>query len=298
LAVPALLAALSIQWLAAAAGRRWRAPVAVVAGGLAVAVAAAPYAASLEYARAIARPGTRDRALDWAEATVPAGARVLSTVERLGLDAARMERIESARLGPHDRPLVLEMDYVLGTTADDPAALQGLVELAHFDPDSAVSGPAIRALRVPPEQRTAYRPVPFTPERLTASENAGELPAAADGSVETLWRTADPQRPGDWVAVALPERALIGRVELLLGPHVRFAARELQVAVSEDGVRWMDVRSRPARASVEGQHPAPAPASQVLVLAPPVGARFVRLGLRRSGAHRWGIAELRLFALP
>jgi hypothetical protein len=49
---------------------------------------------------------------------------------------------------------------------------------------------------------------------------------------------------------------------------------------------------------VEGQHPAPAPASQVLVLAPPVGARFVRLGLRRSGAHRWGIAELRLFALP
>jgi hypothetical protein len=29
-----------------------------------------------------------------------------------------------------------------------------------------------------------------------------------------------------------------------------------------------------------------------------VTASFVRLGLRRSGAHRWGIAELRLYALP
>ena len=90
----------------------------------------------------------------------------------------------------------------------------------------------------------------------------------------------------------------LARVELVLGPHTRFAARELQVAVSADGKRWMDVRSRPARPAVDAQPPARGPASQVLVLVPPVPASFVRLGLRRSGAHRWGIAELHLFALP
>jgi hypothetical protein len=206
--------------------------------------------------------------------------------------------IESPRLGPHDRPLVLEMDHVLATTADDPAALEGLAEQARFEPDSAVSGPTIRALGVPPSQRPAYRLLPLAPGQLTASENGGEIAAAADGLEETLWRTADPQRIGDWVAVALAEPVRLGRVELRLGPHTRFAARELQLAVSGDGSTWMDVRARPSRPPVDGQPPSLGPASQTLVLVPPVTARYVRVGLRRSGAHRWGIAELRLFALP
>jgi hypothetical protein len=61
---------------------------------------------------------------------------------------------------------------------------------------------------------------------------------------------------------------------------------------------WTDVRSRPARPAVGAQRPEAGPASQVLVLTPPVRTRFLRVGLRRSGAHRWGVAELRLFALP
>jgi hypothetical protein len=133
---------------------------------------------------------------------------------------------------------------------------------------------------------------------LRASENAGELAQASDGDPATLWRTEDPQRPGDWLAVEMPESARLGRIELLLGSHARFAARELQVAISADGVLWTDVRSRPARPAIGGQRPENGPASQVLVLTPPVATRFVRVGLRRSGAHRWGVAELRLFALP
>jgi hypothetical protein len=151
-------------------------------------------------------------------------------------------------------------------------------------------------LAVPAEARRVYRALPLHPAALTASENGQELGAAVDGDVATLWRTADPQRPGDWVAAALEAPATLARVELVLGPHARFAAREVQVAVSADGRTWMDVRTRAARPAPDRQRSAPA--SQVLVLAPPVRAAFVRVGLRRSGAHRWGIAELRLFAEP
>jgi len=159
-------------------------------------------------------------------------------------------------------------------------------------------GPLIRALTVPPSLRPAYRTLALRGDRVTASENAGEAALAVDGSLETLWRTGGPQQIADWIAVELAEPARLARVELLVGAQERFAARELQVAVSPDGARWMDVRSRPARAPLDAQRPALGPPSQVLVLAPPVEARFVRLGLRRAGAHRWGIAELRLFALP
>jgi hypothetical protein len=229
---------------------------------------------------------------------VPDGARVLSSVERLGLDPRRVELTEVLRLGPHDGPLALEMDFVLATGADDARALAGLVERARFEPESAVSGPALRVLSAPATARPAYRPLPLAPGMLRASENAAELAKASDGDPATLWRTEDPQRPGDWLAVEMPESARLGRIELLLGSHARFAARELQVAISADGVLWTDVRSRPARPAVGGQRPETGPASQVLVLTPPVATRFVRVGLRRSGAHRWGVAELRLFALP
>jgi F5/8 type C domain len=296
LAVPAVLAAVAIQVLAVAAARRARVNASVLAGVLGLAAALPPLARSLEYVRDVRAPGTRDQALDWVQAHVPPGARVLSTVERLGLDARMLELSESAALGPHDRPLALEMDYVVATGADDARALDGLVEQARFLPGSAVAGPVIRVVAVPEAARPAYRPLPLGPRMLTASENAGELFLAADGDLATLWRTADPQRPGDWLAVALAEPVFLARVELLLGPHERFAAREVQLAVSSDGVQWMDVRSRAAHPVPERQRAALV--SQVLVLAPPVRARHVRVGLRRSGAHRWGVAELRLFAAP
>jgi 4-amino-4-deoxy-L-arabinose transferase-like glycosyltransferase len=298
LGVPALLAGLAVERLARVASRRFALPPAVASGALGLLLAALPLAHSVAYVREIARPGTRDLALDWAEANVPDGARVLSTVERLGLDERRMELTEVLRLGPHDRPLPLEMDYVLATAADDARALEGLVEQARFEPGSAVAGPTIRALVVPVALRPSYRPVAVEPGMLSASENAAELARACDGDSETLWRTLDPQRPGDWLAVALGAPVDLARIELRLGPHGRLAARELQVAVSPDGDTWTDVRSRPARPPLDRQRPEAGAGSQVLVLTPPVHTRFIRIGLRRSGAHRWGVAELRLLAVP
>jgi 4-amino-4-deoxy-L-arabinose transferase-like glycosyltransferase len=296
LAVPALLAGVAVEWMARAAARRIAVPPAVLTTGLGLLAAAVPFVHSAKYVRDIARPGTRDLALDWVEAHVPAGARVLSTVERLGLDARRLEVTEVSRLGNADRPFTAEMHYVLATTAADAQAVDGLVERARFEPESEVSGPVIRVLAVPASVRFPHRLLALSPPMLRSSENPAELPSAVDGTIETLWRTEDPQRPGDWVAVTLPEPTVVSRVELLLGPHGRFAARELQVAVSEDGVSWRDVRSRPARPAVDRQRPEAGPTSQVLVLAPGVKTRFLRLSLRRSGAHRWGIAELRVLS--
>jgi 4-amino-4-deoxy-L-arabinose transferase-like glycosyltransferase len=298
LGVLALLAALTAEGLARPASRRLGVPRGPVSAVLVLILAVPPLARSVEYVRDIARPGTRDRALDWARAQVPDGARVLSTVERLGLDAGRVELTVLARLLPEDRPLALEMDYVLATTADDGRALSGLVEQARFEPASAVAGPAIRALFVPPALRPVYRALAVTPGMLAASENAAEVGRACDGDLDTLWRTLDPQRPGDWLAVALAEPAVLARIELHLGVHRRFGARELQVAVSADGHAWRDVRSRPARPPLDRQSAPAGPGSQVLVLTPAMRTRFVRVGLRRSGANRWGVAELRLFAAP
>jgi 4-amino-4-deoxy-L-arabinose transferase-like glycosyltransferase len=296
LAVACVLAAIAVEAIARAAGPRLRLAPPALAAVLGLAVAAVPLAASFAYVRDIRRPGTRDLALDWARAHLPAGAHVLSTVERFGLDPSAVELSESAPLGPHDRPLVLEMDHVLATGADDAGVLAGATEQARFVPESAVAGPTIRVLAVPAGARPAYRALALRPGALTASENGEELPAAVDGSLATLWRTADPQRPGDWIVAALEAPVELARIELVLGPHTRFAAREVQVAVSSDGRTWMDVRARAARPAPDRQRSAPA--SQVLVLAPPVRAPFVRVGLRRSGAHRWGVAELRLFAAP
>jgi hypothetical protein len=36
----------------------------------------------------------------------------------------------------------------------------------------------------------------------------------------------------------------------------------------------------------------------VFVLSPPVRARAVKLALLKRGPRRWGVAELRLFAVP
>jgi 4-amino-4-deoxy-L-arabinose transferase-like glycosyltransferase len=290
LGVPAILAAVALE--RALARRPRLLPVA------AVLVAAVPVLASVRYVREVARPGTRDLALDWVRANIPEGTRLVTSVERIGLDPTRLELTRVDRLAAHDRPLLLEMDAAVVTTADDAAALAGLPARARFDSPGAVSGPSILILAVPPSARLAYRPIPFASGALRASENQAEAARAGDGDLVTLWRTEDPQRPGDWLAVALPQEVMLARVEVALGEHGRFAGREIVLSVSSDGQAWSLLPARPARPPVPAQHPQAGPPTQVLVVSPPVPARWVRLGLRRSGAHRWGVAELRLFAPP
>ena len=297
LGVVVLLAALCAERVSAAVAHRLRADRRAVLAVLAVILAALPLVNTLAYVRDVVRPGTRDRALDWVQAHVPAGSRVLTSVERIGLERAPVELTRVTRLAEEDRPLVAGMDYVVATTADDARAFVGLSERQTWTPESPVAGPAIVVFAVPPSVRPNDTPVPLSAEMLSASENPGDLHAACDGRPDTLWRTADPQRPGDWLMVTLPAAERIGRIELLVDGAGRFAARELSVLVGAEGRSWVPARTLAARPTVDRQRPEVGPPSQVLVLTPPVRTRAVRLTLRRSGAHRWGVAELRLFAV-
>ena len=88
---------------------------------------------------------------------------------------------------------------------------------------------------------------------------------------------AGPQQAGDWIAANLGREVLLGRVELLQGDDPKFAARELRVLVSLDGVAFQEAAMLPGRA--EDQRARREEPSQVFVLSPPVRARVVRLAL-------------------
>jgi hypothetical protein len=85
------------------------------------------------------------------------------------------------------------------------------------------------------------------------------------------------------------------RVELLLGDDPKYAARELRVLVSMDGVDFREAPALPGRG--DDQRARLQEPSQVFLMSPPVRARVVRLALTRRGPRRWGVAELKLFGL-
>jgi hypothetical protein len=290
-----LLPALSVGFLLAGmgaehlAGSRRRAFVLVA--GVATAF---PLLSSLDYVRGVASPSTRDRALDAVEAAAGRGSLVVSSVERLGLDPFRVEVMELDGLGRSQRAQIQEADFVVSTESDDAEALAGLEKVREAEPVNPWNGPRITVWRVPPSVRPVRRPLRLDPRWLSASENAAELPQAADGRVDTWWRTESVQRPGDWLQVTLPEPVRLARIELDVDGNGRMAARELKLLVSTDGREFVETATRPGRPPLDDQRVEGKTHSQVLLPTSPVDARDFRLVLTRPGAHRWGVAELRV----
>lgn len=291
-----LLPALPLVFLLAGLGAFRLAPRRWTFVAVALLAAALPFLASFTFVRAVSGPGTRDRVLDWASAAAPPRSLLVSAVPLLGLDPARLEVLEVPRLHPENRPQVLEADFVLATPFDDPAAVLGLPRVFQADRRLRAEGPVITVFSVPPAARPPYREVPLERAAVTASSNAAEVALAVDGRPETVWRTETSQAAGDFLQITLPQAQRVARVELVLGDYTRYAAREAGVLVSLDGVVFAPARTLPGRGSVQtAGRGAP---SQVLLLAPPVEARALRLLLLRGGGRRWGVAELRLWALP
>jgi 4-amino-4-deoxy-L-arabinose transferase-like glycosyltransferase len=290
-----LLPALSVGFLLAGMGAEQlagsRRGAFVLIAGVATAF---PLLSSLEYARGVASPSTRDRALDAVIANASRGGLVVSSVERLGLDPSRVEVMELDVLGRGQRAQIHEAELVVSTGNDDPEAVAGLDKLLQADPLNPWNGPAITVWRVPASVHPVRRRLRLEPRWLSASENPAELPQAADGRDDTWWRTGRVQRPGDWLQVTLPEAVRLDRIELDVDGNGRMGARELKLLVSAAAREFVEAATRPGRPALDDQRVEGKTHSQVLLLTPPVDARAFRLVLTRPGAHRWGVAELRV----
>lgn len=233
-------------------------------------------------------PSASDRTLDWIDSHVPAGARFLDAYQRgLGLDRRRYEVIEVDPASQDlAQALALNVDFVITGKGD--AYWWGRRLRTVFE--TRWGGLQLRA--APPELRTADDPVPLDTVRLSASQRAETLALLHDGRLDTAWKTAGPQKPGDWIRVDFPEPVSIGRIDLLLQTPEGLGA-EVHVEVTEDGRLWRRVQFAEARPPVEEQLRLFRPAAQELVLAPePVrGLRISQVG---EAPHPWAIAELRI----
>ena len=290
-----VLPALSVGFVLAGLGAeylsRGRRVTFLVLGALA---AVAPLADTVAYLQGVAAPSTRDRAKDAVESRAPRGSLVLSTVERLGLDSTRLEVLELPGLVDRERSQVREADFVVTTDRDDPASLTGLTRVMEAAPVNPWNGPLLTVWEVPVTLKPPRRRLRLEPAWLQASENAAELPLACDGRDDTWWRTDAVQRPGDWLQVTLPGPVRLDRIELDVDGNGRLGARELEVLVAGDGGALVPAATRAGRPPLDDQRVEGKTHSQVILLTPPVIARSFRLVLTRPGAHRWGVAELRV----
>lgn len=290
-----LLPALSVAFVLAGAGAERLAGARRAAFALIAALATAlPLLGSWTYLRGVVSPSTRDRALDAVDAVAGRGSLVVSSVERLGLDPFHVEVLELDGLGRSRRRQIEEADFVVSTESDDAEALAGLEKVADAAPVNPWNGPRLAVWRVPAAVRPVRRPLRIEPAWLSASESPAELPKAVDGRDDTWWRTATVQRPGDWLQVTLPRPARLDRIELDVDGDGRLGARELRLLVSADGGGLVEAATRPGRPALDDQRVEGKTHSQVLLLTPPAEARAFRLVLTRPGAHRWGVAELRV----
>jgi len=292
-----LLPALSVAFVLAGLGAdRIAGPRRSAFVVLAAVAAAAPLLASITYVRGVVAPSTRDRARDAVEAHAPGSSLVLSSVERLGLDPFRVEVFQVDGLSLSRRVQMLEADFVVSRDGDDPAALDGLEKVFEAEPVNPWNGPAITLWRVPAARRPPRQRVHLEPVWLSASEGVAELPQACDGRDDTWWRTEDLQSPGDWLQVTLPASIALDRIELDVDGNGRLGARELKVLVSTDGRGFVEAATRPGRPPLDEQRVEGKTHSQVFLFVAAVPARAFRLVLTRPGAHRWGVAELRVDA--
>jgi len=286
----ASLAGLGLVGLAA------RAPALALAAGT---LALAPLVpASSRYVIEHVRPGTRDTVLDYLQAHAESGDRVLAGVDDLGLDRRRVELVTLTGSAPRDRLLARHVDWLVLRESDAWLATEGgLAPLLTARPTSPWSGPPLAVYQVPAAERARYAPIPLDGATLASSRASDALEQLRDGSRRTSWKTQGPQRPGDWIEVALAEPARLARVELDVGTRYGRYARGLELLVSEDGRRFVEATCVDERPPMAEQLRAPRQPGQVLLLLEPRSVRALRLVQTGAAAQPWGIAELRLYAL-
>lgn len=272
--VLAVFAGAAVAWLAGRSRGLALAVTLLAAGG--------PLLQSLRYLAAIARPGTRDLAVDWVQAHVPERARVLTTLPELGLDRGRYEVL--AFDGYDERAAVLAPFADIVVTTQEQPGLQAVTRMAPPDPNA---GPPIVLSR--PVAPRRLRPILLGPGAVTASESVEQVPGMLDGDPTTRWTTAGPQAPGNWIEVRLGKTRPLAGVELLLADRPRLHAANLHVFTQGADGAWQRVRVVEGRPPIDeqlGGQP-----SQLLLFraAPTEAIRLAQVGRR---VRSWSVAEL------
>ena len=232
-----ILPGMGVVWLLAAApvealATRRRLP----ALALAALCLAFPLRGSLRYASLTARPSPSDQALDWIEARLAAGARIVETRAdavssgrggglKLGIDPRRYDVLYRAA---EDNPaeLALLVPYadlvILDAGAEAPwaAPLQDLQVFRYPklpDPWLPLAAPRAGpvALRLAaPTSRPGTEAIRVAPTQLAASDRPGLLPALLDDDPATAWSTGTAARGGEWLEVRFDAPVPLAAVEL------------------------------------------------------------------------------------
>lgn len=120
--------------------------------------------------------------------------------------------------------------------------------------------------------------------KLTASNNAGALPKAVDGAIETRYDTGTHQSPGMWVQIELPEATEVSGVILDAGAADNDFPQGYKVELSLDGRDW----GRPV-ATGNGT------CAYTQIVFPTARAKFIKI--TQTGSHPtyfWSIYELQV----
>jgi hypothetical protein len=120
--------------------------------------------------------------------------------------------------------------------------------------------------------------------RVTASHHPENARLAIDGNLKTRYTTSEPQSPGMWFQVELPETTTITALQLDADGSSRDYPRGWKVEVSGDGQHW----AGPVAAG-EGS------GSLTEIAFEPVSAKFIRI--TQTGSARglyWSIHELQV----
>jgi len=263
---------------------------------LGIAALGLPLFTSATYVIHVARPGTRDRAVDWIEAHLEHGSRVLTTMNDIGISKRRYEVMDRTLTASSDRLLSLHMDAVVARPLSDKKLVEYLEPRLLANPEHPSAGPLIGVYFVPPWLRPRYAPVPLDTAWLSASHAPHRVGRMVDGRPATGGRSANPQKAGAWIEVRLPASVLLGKVELALGRHPMRYGERLRLFVTDDGEEWERIRVVQGRPDPRRQVPGGEGESQVLIIEP-VLVSGIRLVTSKERSKPWFVAELRLFAL-
>ena len=257
---------------------------------------AVPFYSSLSYVRDISRPSTRDRALDWMEAHLEPGSRVLSPLTDVGGDKSQFEVLKASNSPERFHLQSTHTDLVLLRPADEESYTHELPLTVAIEPESVYSGPPLRLYTVPERFRPQYEKIPLELSWLSASEARERIPNLIDGRLSSYWETESGQGPGNWIQVRFPKPVVVGRIELSSGSRPLRHARRLRLEGRTEDGNWREIPYVMGRPGLRRQVLDERGPSQILIMEPTTvrGLRLFQTGRRTKP---WSIAELRVDAV-